>query len=154
MLKELKAAFKTKTAVQAFAAAPSEPSERMQTLGPQLETFTAGVVKKYGFEGGFNEAMQSIAAVGGKEQDEKIRTLIVSSWPPPRNYRSMRLADLSGAERGVCRRTWGRSSPEKRALASSRPKTKSSKPSWLHARRVNEADRVGKSDRFTVLRQL
>jgi hypothetical protein len=37
------------------------------------------VVKKYGFEGGFNEAMQSIAAVGGQEQDEKIRGLMVSS---------------------------------------------------------------------------
>jgi hypothetical protein len=73
MLKELKAAFKTKTAVEAFAGAPSDPQERMQALGPQLEGFTASVVKKYGFEGGFNEAMQSIAAVGGKEQDEKIR---------------------------------------------------------------------------------
>jgi hypothetical protein len=45
----------------------------MQSLGPQLEGFTAGVVKKYGFDGGFHEAMQSIAAVGGAEQDEKIR---------------------------------------------------------------------------------
>ena len=45
----------------------------MQTLGPKLETFTAGVTKKYGFDGGFHEAMQSIAAVGGEEKDEKIR---------------------------------------------------------------------------------
>ena len=80
MLKELKAAFKTKTATEAFAAASDDPQERMQTLGPQLEGLTASVVKKYGFDGGFNEAMQSIAAVGGKEQDEKIRALMVS--PP------------------------------------------------------------------------
>ena len=113
MLKELKAAFKSKSALEAFASAPEEPQvtvpsnllqvsqpsqhpplvqpacdrceltrgvicvrvlqERMQTLGPKLETFTAGVTKKYGFDGGFHEAMQSIAAVGGEEKDEKIR---------------------------------------------------------------------------------
>lgn len=78
MLKELKAAFKTKSAVEAFKSAPSEPQERMQTLGPQLDKLAAGVVKKYGFDA-FNEAMQSIAAVGGQEQDEKIRTHMVSS---------------------------------------------------------------------------
>ena len=78
MLKELKAAFKTKAATEAFASAPQDPQGRMQTLGPQLENFAGSVVKKYGFDGGFNEAMQSIAAVGGKEQDEKIRAHMVS----------------------------------------------------------------------------
>ena len=54
----------------------------MQTLGPKLETFTAGVTKKYGFDGGFHEAMQSIAAVGGEEKDEKIRCATQPTLPP------------------------------------------------------------------------
>ena len=58
------------------------PQERMQTLGPKLETFTAGVTKKYGFDGGFHEAMQSIAAVGGEEKDEKIRCATQPTLPP------------------------------------------------------------------------
>ena len=80
MCKELRGALKSTTAKAAIKAAMGSdsdpPEQRMQTLGPVIEGLTAGVCKKYEFAGGFQEAMQSIAAIGGKEQDSKIRDMM------------------------------------------------------------------------------
>ena len=79
-MKMLRSALTTEKAVQQIDASRGKdddsPSQRMATLGPVIEGLTRSVCDKYGFENGFQEAMQSIAAEGGKAQDEKLRGMI------------------------------------------------------------------------------
>jgi hypothetical protein len=80
MMKMLRSALTTQKAVaqikEARGGDGDEPGKRMATLGPVLEGLTKGVCEKFGFQNGFQEAMQSIAAEGGKAQDEKLRSMV------------------------------------------------------------------------------
>ena len=78
MLKELRSVLKRdKDKIAAvIAEAENTPESKMGKIGPMIEGATAGICKKYKFQNGFQEAMQSIAAVGAKENDMKIRDLM------------------------------------------------------------------------------
>ena len=78
MLKELRSALrKSKEKIKTvLSEANDNPETKMQKIGPLVDGLTAGVCKKYKFDNGFQEAMQSIAAVGAKEKDMKIRDMM------------------------------------------------------------------------------
>merc|ERR1719162_89023 len=70
MLKLMRSALRTTSAKKKLAdASTGEGAARMQALGPVIDGLTRGTCEKYGFQ----EAMQSISAEGGKTRDENIR---------------------------------------------------------------------------------
>jgi len=82
MMKELRAALNSASALEAFAGVEGEGKERVEKVAPMAEKFAQSVVEKYGFEsgpqGGLQHAVQSAVASGegDGQADKKIRTVM------------------------------------------------------------------------------